>query len=61
MCLGNRCRLALAALILADEATAPELGLYLDDRDVPDPWGKEPDAFADVVRLIENGAPQHLP
>ncbi|MEU8349122.1 low molecular weight phosphotyrosine protein phosphatase [Streptomyces sp. NPDC048845] len=46
---------------LADEATVPKLGLYLGDRDVPDPWGKEPEAFADVVRLIEGGAPRHLP
>lgn len=46
---------------LADEATAPKLGLYLGDRDVPDPWGKEPEAFADIVRLIEDGAPRHLP
>lgn len=46
---------------LADEATAPKLGLYLIDRDVPDPWGKEPEAFADVVRLIEDGARRHLP
>ncbi|MFD5392136.1 low molecular weight protein-tyrosine-phosphatase [Streptomyces sp. NPDC059474] len=46
---------------LTDEATAGKCGLYLGDRDVPDPWGKEPDAFADVVRLIEDGAPRHLP
>ncbi|MFG2577715.1 arsenate reductase/protein-tyrosine-phosphatase family protein [Streptomyces malaysiensis] len=46
---------------LADEATAPKLGLYLGDRDVPDPWDKEPEVFANVVRLIEGGAPRHLP
>jgi protein-tyrosine phosphatase len=46
---------------LADETTAPKLGLYLIDQDVPDPWGKEPEAFADVVGLIEHGAPRHLP
>ncbi len=46
---------------LADEATAPKLGLYLGDRDVLDPWGGEPEVFADVVRLIEDGAPRHLP
>ncbi|WP_173872678.1 hypothetical protein SALCHL_004386 [Streptomyces albus subsp. chlorinus] len=46
---------------LADKATAPKLTLYLVDRDVPDPWGKEPDVFADVARLIQDGAPRHLP
>lgn len=46
---------------LADEKAAPKLGLYLADRDVPDPWGGEPAAFADVVRLIQDGAPRHLP
>lgn len=52
----------LAALrALTDEKTAPKLGLYLTDRDVPDPWGKEPEAFADAVRLIQDGAPRHLP
>ncbi|MFI0817088.1 low molecular weight phosphotyrosine protein phosphatase [Streptomyces sp. NPDC021098] len=52
----------LAALrALADEETVPKIGLYLEDRDVPDPWGKEPKAFAAVVRLIEDGAPRHLP
>lgn len=46
---------------LADEATAPKFSLYLGDRDVPDPWGKEPEVFANVVRLIEDGASRHLP
>ncbi|GAA1195046.1 low molecular weight protein-tyrosine-phosphatase [Streptomyces hebeiensis] len=46
---------------LADVRAAPKLGLYLADRDVPDPWGGEPAAFADVVRLIQDGAPRHLP
>ncbi|MCQ8193462.1 arsenate reductase/protein-tyrosine-phosphatase family protein [Streptomyces rugosispiralis] len=46
---------------LADETDAPKLGLYLADRDVPDPWGKGQEVFADVVRLIEDGAPRHLP
>ncbi|MGA5635043.1 low molecular weight phosphotyrosine protein phosphatase [Streptomyces lydicamycinicus] len=46
---------------LTDDTTGPKLGLYLTDRDVPDPWGKGPEAFVDVVRLIEDGAPRHLP
>ncbi|WP_434590556.1 low molecular weight protein-tyrosine-phosphatase [Streptomyces sp. A5-4] len=46
---------------LADERAARKLGLYLGDRDVPDPWGKDADAFAAVVTLIKDGAPQHLP
>ncbi|KRV47401.1 protein tyrosine phosphatase [Wenjunlia vitaminophila] len=46
---------------LAGEVTGTTLGPYLEDRDVPDPWGKEPAAFADVVRLIEDGAPRNLP
>ncbi|MEU5834529.1 low molecular weight phosphotyrosine protein phosphatase [Streptomyces diacarni] len=46
---------------LADETTMPNLGLYLGDRDVPDPWGKGREAFADVVRLLADGAPRHLP
>ncbi|MGW7021777.1 low molecular weight protein-tyrosine-phosphatase [Streptomyces decoyicus] len=46
---------------LADERTAPKLGLYLTDRGVPDPWGKGQEAFAAVVTLVEDGAARHLP
>ncbi|WP_244942928.1 low molecular weight phosphotyrosine protein phosphatase, partial [Streptomyces inhibens] len=46
---------------LVDERTAPKLGLYLIDRDVPDPWGKGQEAFAAVVTLVEDGAARHLP
>lgn len=46
---------------LADERTVPKLALYLDDRDVPDPWGKDAAAFADVVTLVEDGVARHLP
>lgn len=52
----------LAALHdLADEHTAPKLGLYLADGDVPDPWGKGPEAFAAVVGLVVDGAARHIP
>lgn len=50
-----------AICALADERTARKAVLYLGDRDVPDPWGKETETFADVVRLIEDGATRHLP
>ncbi|MGW1374390.1 arsenate reductase/protein-tyrosine-phosphatase family protein [Streptomyces sp. NPDC002446] len=46
---------------LADERTVPKLALYLGNRDVPDPWGKPAEAFAEVVALIEDGATRHLP
>ncbi|MFF7648922.1 low molecular weight phosphatase family protein [Streptomyces sp. NPDC007983] len=68
VCLGNHCRSPLAALILAglggpavEVRSAGTRDKWVGHRDVPDPWGKEPEAFADVVRLIEDGAPQHLP
>ncbi|GAA2507967.1 protein-tyrosine-phosphatase [Streptomyces thermolineatus] len=52
----------LAALRdLADEHTAPKLGLYLGNQDVPDPWGEGPEAFAAVVDLVVDGAARHLP
>jgi protein-tyrosine phosphatase len=51
----------LAALRdLTDERTTPKLGLYLGDRDVPDPWGEDAAVFAAVVTLVEGGAAQHL-
>ncbi|WP_055545789.1 protein-tyrosine-phosphatase [Streptomyces sp. NBRC 110028] len=45
---------------LTDGAVVRKTVLYLIDRDVPDPWGKGPEAFAVVVRLIRDGAPRHL-
>lgn len=46
---------------LATPHTEPKLSLYLGDRDVPDPWGKDENAFAAVIDLIEEGATRHLP
>ncbi|MFE3739885.1 low molecular weight phosphotyrosine protein phosphatase [Streptomyces sp. NPDC059134] len=52
----------LAALRdLSDERTGAKLGLYLEDRDVPDPWGRDDAAFVAVVTLIEDGAARFLP
>jgi protein-tyrosine phosphatase len=58
--------LAMDATVLAalreisDEATAPKLALYLEDRDVLDPW-KQPDVvFAACVSVVERGARRHL-
>ena len=54
-------RLVLAALqTLADDRVAPKLGLYLGDRNVPDPWGLPLPAFEDCAALIEEGAYRHL-
>ncbi|MEV0112539.1 low molecular weight phosphotyrosine protein phosphatase [Streptomyces sp. NPDC050844] len=46
---------------MADESMLPKLAPYLGNRDVPDPWGKDCAAFAEVVDLIEAGAARHLP
>ncbi|ABW15633.1 protein tyrosine phosphatase [Parafrankia sp. EAN1pec] len=35
--------------------------LYLGDRDVPDPWGGDEEAFTACLRIIEAGAARHLP
>jgi protein-tyrosine phosphatase len=45
---------------LADADTAPKLALYLDGRDVPDPWKQPAEAFTACVSAIEAGAGQHL-
>ena len=48
---------------LQNLATAPDLPkllLYLDEQDVPDPYGGDADAFAEVVALVEAGAARHL-
>ncbi|MBV9026462.1 MAG: low molecular weight phosphotyrosine protein phosphatase [Streptomycetaceae bacterium] len=51
----------LAALQgLADVRTAAKLALYLGDRDVPDPWGQDDEAFAICAGIIEAGARRHL-
>ena len=51
----------LAALQdLAAPPDLPKLRLYLDARDVPDPYGGDADAFDRVVALIEAGASRHL-
>lgn len=45
---------------LADETTAAKLRLYLDGRDVPDPWQQPEEAFAACLAAIEAGAQNHL-
>jgi protein-tyrosine phosphatase len=44
--------------------TGPNIGqlaLYLGNRDVPDPYGGDENAFTACADLIEEAAPQHLP
>lgn len=41
---------------LAGDRARPELRLYADGRDVPDPWGKDADAFRACAQLIEEAA-----
>lgn len=43
---------------LAGDRARPELRLYAEGRDVPDPWGKDAPAFAACARLIEETARQ---
>jgi protein-tyrosine phosphatase len=43
---------------LAGDRACPELRLYAEGHDIPDPWGKNTDAFADCARLIEEAARQ---
>ncbi|MFC4518043.1 low molecular weight phosphotyrosine protein phosphatase [Streptomyces ehimensis] len=45
---------------ISGEAHARKLGLYLRDRDVPDPMGQRDDAFNDCAVLIEAGTALHL-
>ncbi|MBV6700340.1 low molecular weight phosphotyrosine protein phosphatase [Kitasatospora aureofaciens] len=45
---------------LADEQTVPKLALYLDGRDVPDPWKQPSEAFTACVTAVEAGAEHHL-
>jgi protein-tyrosine phosphatase len=44
----------------ATSDTGPRLRLYLDSRDVPDPWNQPPTAFTDCLHVIEQGAARHL-
>ncbi|MFJ8142680.1 low molecular weight protein-tyrosine-phosphatase [Streptomyces sp. NPDC096013] len=54
-------RAVLAALQdLAAPPDLPKLRLYLDGQDVPDPYGGDADAFAEVVALVEAGAARHV-
>lgn len=46
---------------LAGDRARPELRLYAEGRDVPDPWGKDADAFSACARLIEEAARQQAP
>jgi protein-tyrosine phosphatase len=46
---------------LAGDCARPELRLYADGRDAPDPWGKDEDAFNACAQLIEEAARQQAP
>ena len=46
---------------LAGDRARPELRLYAEGRDVPDPWGKDADAFSACARLIDEAARQQAP
>ncbi|UWE07612.1 arsenate reductase/protein-tyrosine-phosphatase family protein [Actinacidiphila bryophytorum] len=46
---------------LADTRNLQKLRLYLDGRDVPDPWKQAVAAFTACVATIESGAQAHLP
>lgn len=41
-------------------SAGPEIGLYLGDRDVPDPWKQPREAFASCVTSVEAGAHKYL-
>lgn len=45
---------------LTGDRGRPELGLYLGDQDVPDPWGQSQDVFDRCAALIQAGASQAL-
>jgi protein-tyrosine phosphatase len=52
-------RAVLAELrALAGDRARPELRLYAEGRDVPDPWGQDADAFSACAQLIEEAARQ---
>ena len=46
---------------LAGNRARPELRLYAEGRDVPDPWGQDADAFSACAQLIEEAARQQRP
>jgi protein-tyrosine phosphatase len=46
---------------LAGNRASPELRLYAEGRDVPDPWGQDADAFSGCAQLIEEAARQQSP
>ncbi|MEU9478644.1 low molecular weight phosphotyrosine protein phosphatase [Streptomyces sp. NPDC048191] len=45
---------------IADDDVQPKLRLYLNDRDVPDPMGKDQQAFNSCAVLIEAGTALHV-
>ncbi len=45
---------------ICTEDNAPKLGLYLGDRDVPDPMGRGQEVFNDCAVLIETGTALHI-
>jgi protein-tyrosine phosphatase len=50
-------------LVPCAEFTGPggsELRLYLDGRDVPDPWGGDEGGFAACLAAVEGGSGRHL-
>jgi protein-tyrosine phosphatase len=59
--------LAMDSAVLADlrklggDRAHPELRLYAEGRDVPDPWGQDADAFSACAQLIEEAARQQAP
>lgn len=46
---------------LAGDRARPELRLYAEGRDVPDPWGQDAYAFSACAQLIEEAARQQSP
>ncbi|WEO92755.1 low molecular weight phosphotyrosine protein phosphatase [Streptomyces sp. FXJ1.172] len=45
---------------IVNDDVQPKLALYLGDRDVPDPMGKDQDAFNACAVLIEAGTALHV-
>jgi protein-tyrosine phosphatase len=43
---------------LTGDRAVPELRLYADRQDVPDPWGQDARAFAECARMIDAAARQ---
>ncbi|MGW0393849.1 low molecular weight protein-tyrosine-phosphatase [Streptomyces sp. NPDC003042] len=48
--------LAVLQDLAPDERIRRKISLYLGDRDVPDPFGKDQQAFTEVIELVERAA-----